>query len=138
MILANCGNHCKLFEQLIGFKKNEAGRMKEVLYVELQFGQQPSSPIPIPDQHIVCCAWRTRHYPINYTGFLQPGAGSQKKWAVFLPPILRGILIHRRRITEQTLELFRGLVLLCESKVSPNLDPLALQLMVLCVGLASL
>ena len=66
------------------------------------------------------------------------GAGGQKKWAVSLPPILRGILIHRRRITEQTLKLFQGLVLWYESKVSPNLDPLALQLMVLCVGLASL
>lgn len=64
--------------------------------------------------------------------------GRQKKWAVFLPPILRGIPIHRRRTFEQTLELFRGLVLLCESKVFPNLDPLVLQLMVLCVGLAFL
>lgn len=61
-----------------------------------------------------------------------------KKWAVFLPPILRGISIHRRRTFEQTLELFRGLVLWYESKVFPNLDPLTLQLMALCVGLAFL
>ena len=61
--------------------------------------------------------------------------GRQKNGRYIYRPSYEVFSIHRRRTTEQTLELFLGLVLLCESKVSPNLDPLALQLMALCVGL---